>query len=169
MSIDAGTTSVRCILFDKDRRPVSIAKRELSIFYPEDGWVEQDPDEIWSFTMGAITEALTQVGAKPEEIDSIGIANQRETTILWDVETGKPVYRAIVWQCRRTADYCSRLRDQGYVEIIRAKTGLVVDPYFCATKIRWILDNVPGASDLAKMGRLRFGTVDSWLIWQFYS
>lgn len=166
MSIDAGTTSVRCILFDRDRRPVSIAKRELSIFYPEDGWVEQDPDEIWSFTMGAITEALTQVGAKPEEIDSIGIANQRETTILWDVETGKPVYRAIVWQCRRTADYCSKLRDQGYAETIRAKTGLVVDPYFCATKIRWILDNVPGASDLEKMGRLRFGTVDSWLIWQ---
>ena len=165
MSIDAGTTSVRCILFDRNRQPVSVAKRELSIYYPEDGWVEQDPDEIWSFTMGAITEALTQIGAEPEEIDSIAIANQRETTILWDSLTGKPVYRAIVWQCRRTAPFCNELREQGHASMISAKTGLVVDPYFCASKIRWILDNCSVARELADAGRLMFGTVDCWLMW----
>ena len=165
MSIDAGTTSVRCILFDKHRQPVSVAKREISIFYPEDGWVEQDPEEIWSFTMGAITEALTQIGAKPEEIDSIAIANQRETTILWDSLTGKPVYRAIVWQCRRTAAFCHDLKERGYAPTILSKTGLVVDPYFCASKIRWILDNVPESKELLDAGRLMFGTVDCWLMW----
>lgn len=165
MAIDAGTTSVRCILFDRNRQPVSVAKRELSIYYPYDGWVEQDPEEIWSFTMGAITEALTQIGAKPEEIDSVAIANQRETTILWDSLSGKPVYRAIVWQCRRTAEYCNTIKEQGYADLISQKTGLVVDPYFCASKIRWILDNMPKARELADNGSLMFGTVDSWLIW----
>lgn len=165
MSFDQGTTSSRCILFDRQGNVKSMAQKEFSQIFPREGWVEHDPMVIWSSEISVATEALLKIGAKWEEVYGIGITNQRETTIVWDRATGAPIYNAIVWQCRRTSDYCKELQSLGYEKIVKDKTGLVIDPYFSATKIKWILDNVPGARDKATNGELCFGTVDSWLIW----
>ena len=166
MALDAGTTSNRAILFDKSGRIVSVAQREFTQIYPKPGWVEHDANEIWSSMLGVAVETMAKAGASPEDIAGIGITNQRETTIVWDRETGEPVYNAIVWQCRRTAEYCDSLKAKGLEETIRLKTGLVIDAYFSATKLRWILENVPGARARAEKGELLFGTVDTWLIWK---
>ena len=166
MALDAGTTSNRAILFDKSGRIVSVAQREFTQIYPKPGWVEHDANEIWSSMLGVAVETMAKAGASPEDIAGIGITNQRETTIVWDKETGEPVYNAIVWQCRRTAEYCDSLKAKGLEETIRLKTGLVIDAYFSATKLRWILENVPGARERAEKGELLFGTVDTWLIWK---
>lgn len=166
MALDAGTTSNRAILFDKSGRIVSVAQREFTQIYPKPGWVEHDANEIWSSMLGVAVETMAKAGASPEDIAGIGITNQRETTIVWDRETGEPVYNAIVWQCRRTAEYCDSLKVKGLEETIRLKTGLVIDAYFSATKLRWILENVPGARERAEKGELLFGTVDTWLIWK---
>jgi len=166
MALDQGTTSSRCILFDKKGNICSMAQREFTQIYPQPGWVEHNPMEIWASQMSVAIEAMTMVGAKPEQIAGIGITNQRETTIVWDKRTGEPVYNAIVWQCRRTADIIDALSEDGFDKIIREKTGLVPDAYFSASKIAWILDNVPGARARAEAGDLLFGTVDTWLIWQ---
>lgn len=165
MALDAGTTSNRCILFDRKGRICSMVQREFDQIYPQPGWVEQNPMEIWSTQIGVAAEAMSKLGLGPEDIAAIGITNQRETTIIWDRETGQPIYNAIVWQCRRTAPIVEDLVRDGFGEVIRKKTGLIPDPYFSATKIKWILDHVEGARDLARQGRLLFGTVDSWLIW----
>ncbi len=166
MALDAGTTSNRCILFDKQGRMLSVAQREFTQFFPKPGWVEQDADEIWASQLGVAVEAMNKVGASADDIAAIGITNQRETTIVWDKTTGQPVYHAIVWQCRRTSEYCDSLRAEGLEETFRAKTGLVIDAYFSATKIKWILDNVEGARERAQRGELLFGTVETWLIWK---
>lgn len=166
MSLDQGTTSSRAIIFNKDGEIVSLVQREFPQIFPKEGWVEHDPMIIWSTQIAACTEALTKIGASWNEIYGIGITNQRETTVIWDRKTGAPIYNAIVWQCRRTADYCEGIKDKGYSDLIRQKTGLLIDPYFSATKIRWILDNVSGAREKAENGELCFGTIDSWLIWQ---
>ena len=166
MSFDQGTTSSRCILFERDGAIASMVQREFAQIFPADGWVEHDPMTIWSTQIGVATEALLKIGASWDEVYGIGITNQRETTIVWNRKTGEPIYNAIVWQCRRTADYCGELKERGLSESIKAKTGLLVDPYFSATKVKWILDNVDGARDMAKQGELCFGTVDSWLIWK---
>lgn len=165
MSLDQGTTSSRCILFDKQGNICSMAQREFTQIYPKPGYVEHNPMEIWSSQLGVAIEAMAMVNAKPENIVGIGITNQRETTIVWEKKTGKPIYNAIVWQCRRTADKIEKLKEDGMEEIIREKTGLVPDAYFSATKIVWILENVEGAKEKAEKGELLFGTVDSWLIW----
>lgn len=165
MALDQGTTSSRCILFDKSGRICSMAQKEFSQIYPKPGWVEHNPMEIWSSQLAVATEAMAMVGAGADEISGIGITNQRETTILWDKKTGEPVYNAIVWQCRRTADRIDALNAEGYGEIIREKTGLIPDAYFSATKITWILDHAEGARERARAGELLFGTVDTWLIW----
>ena len=165
MALDQGTTSSRCILFDKTGKICSMAQREFEQIYPKPGWVEHNPMEIWSSQLGVVTEALAKVGADAEEIAALGITNQRETTILWNRHTGEPIYNAIVWQCHRTADMVEKLVAEGYDEIIRKKTGLVPDAYFSATKITWILDHVPGAREAAEAGDILFGTVDTWLIW----
>ena len=165
MALDAGTTSNRCILFDGEGRAQSTAQKEFRQYYPKPGWVEHDPEELWNTQYAVALEAMQKIGASAEEIAAIGITNQRETTVVWEKSTGKPVYNAIVWQCRRTAEYCDKLKEKGLVEVIRKKTGLVVDAYFSASKIRWILENVPGAREKAERGELLFGTVDSWLIW----
>ena len=165
MSLDQGTTSSRCILFDKQGNICSMAQREFTQIYPKPGYVEHNPMEIWSSQLGVAIEAMAMVNAKPENIAGIGITNQRETTIVWDKTTGKPVYNAIVWQCRRTADKIDKLKADGMEETVRAKTGLVPDAYFSATKITWILENVEGAREKAQKGDLLFGTVDTWLIW----
>lgn len=165
MSLDQGTTSSRCILFDKQGNICSMAQREFTQIYPKPGYVEHNPMEIWSSQLGVAIEAMAMVNAKPENIAGIGITNQRETTIVWDKTTGKPVYNAIVWQCRRTADKIDKLKADGMEETVRAKTGLVPDAYFSATKITWILENVEGAREKAEKGELLFGTVDTWLIW----
>lgn len=165
MALDQGTTSSRCILFDKSGKICSMVQREYEQIYPNPGWVEHNPMEIWSSQLGVVTEALAKIGADAEEIAALGITNQRETTIVWNRHTGEPVYNAIVWQCHRTAAMVEQLVEEGFGEIIKAKTGLVPDAYFSATKITWILDNVPGARDLAEAGDLLFGTVDTWLIW----
>ena len=166
MALDQGTTSSRCILFDRQGRVCSVAQKEYRQIYPQPGWVEHDPMDIWSTQVGVAGEALYKIGAQSEQIAAIGITNQRESTIVWDRQTGEPVYNAIVWQCRRTADYCAQLEQDGCGEMIRRKTGLPIDPYFSGTKIRWILENVPGARERAQRGELLFGTVDSWLIWR---
>ncbi len=166
MALDAGTTSNRCILFDKNGRIISIAQKEFTQYFPKPGWVEHDADEIWSTQLGVAVEAMSKVGASAEDIAAIGITNQRETAIVWDKETGEPVCPAIVWQCRRTAEYCDQLKEQGYTDVIRAKTGLIIDAYFSGTKIRWILDHVEGARERAEKGELLFGTVETWLIWK---
>ena len=166
MSFDQGTTSSRCILFERDGAIASMVQREFAQIFPADGWVEHDPMTIWSTQIGVATEALLKIGASWDEVYGIGITNQRETTIVWNRKTGEPIYNAIVWQCRRTAEYCGELKERGLSESIKAKTGLLVDPYFSATKVKWILDNVDGARDMAKRGELCFGTVDSWLIWK---
>lgn len=165
MALDQGTTSSRCILFDKKGRILSMAQKEFTQLYPKPGWVEHNPMEIWSSQLAVATEAMAMLGAAPQDISGIGITNQRETTIVWDKNTGIPVYNAIVWQCRRTAQQIEALKAEGYGEIIRKKTGLVPDAYFSATKISWILEHVQGARERAEAGDLLFGTVDSWLIW----
>ena len=166
MSFDQGTTSSRCILFRRDGSIAGMVQREFAQIFPSDGWVEHDPMTIWSTQIGVATEALLKIGGSWDEVYGIGITNQRETTIVWNKHTGEPIYNAIVWQCRRTSDYCQTLKDRGLSEFIKAKTGLLLDPYFSATKVKWILDNVEGARDLANRGELCFGTVDSWLIWK---
>ena len=166
MALDQGTTSSRCILFDKAGNICSMAQREFEQIYPKPGWVEHNPMEIWSTQYAVMSEAMALLGAKPNDIAGIGITNQRETTIVWDKETGEPVYNAIVWQCRRTAKDINLLVKDGYADVIKAKTGLVPDAYFSATKIAWILSNVAGARKKSEEGRLLFGTVDTWLIWK---
>jgi glycerol kinase len=166
LSLDQGTTSSRAIVFDHHGKPVSVAQKEFTQIYPNPAWVEHDADEIWSTQAGVAQEAITRAGIDSPALAAIGITNQRETTIVWDRRTGKPVYNAIVWQDRRTAGYCDTLKAQGHSERIRQKTGLIIDAYFSATKIKWILDNVTGARDLADKGLLAFGTVDSWLVWK---
>ena len=165
MALDAGTTSNRAIIFNKKGEIMSVAQKEFTQFFPHPGWVEHDATEIWSTQIGVCTEAMAKLGVTAEDIEAIGITNQRETTLVWDKNTGKPVYNAIVWQCRRTASYCERLKEKGWIDKIRDKTGLVLDAYFSATKIAWILDNVEGAREKAERGDLLFGTVDTWLVW----
>ena len=166
MALDSGTTSNRCILFDHSGNICSVAQKEFTQIFPQPGWVEHDADEIFSTQLEVAKQALSNVGATAADIAAIGITNQRETTIVWNKFTGKPVHNAIVWQCRRTAGYCDSLREEGLVDTIREKTGLVIDPYFSGTKIRWILENVPGAREQAEKGELLFGTVETWLIWK---
>lgn len=166
VALDAGTTSNRCILFDHEGHMCSAAQQEFTQIYPHPGWVEHDANEIWSTQLIVLQKAMAKIGAEPENIAAIGITNQRETTIVWDRKTGEPIYRAIVWQCRRTSEFADSLKAQGYTEPIRRKTGLMIDAYFSATKIRWILDHVPGAQERAEKGELLFGTVDTWLIWK---
>jgi glycerol kinase len=165
LALDQGTTSSRAIVFDRKGLPVATAQKEFTQFYPKPGWVEHDPEEIWSTQAGVSLEAIIKAGIESINIAAIGITNQRETTIVWNRKTGKPVYNAIVWQDRRTADFCDRLKNEGHSQRIREKTGLIIDAYFSATKVRWILDNVKDAAKLAEDGQLAFGTVDSWLIW----
>ena len=166
MALDAGTTSNRCILFNRNGEIKSVAQKEFTQYFPHSGWVEHDAQEIWLTQYSVASEALAKIGAKAEDIAAIGITNQRETTIVWDKETGEPIHHAIVWQDRRTADYCESLVEKGLAEPYRDKTGLVIDPYFSATKIRWLLQNVPGAMRKAEEGKLLFGTVETWLIWK---
>lgn len=165
LSIDQGTTSSRSILFDHEGNICSVAQKEFTQIFPKPGWVEHNPQEIWSSQASTIAQVITNVGAVSKDIVAIGITNQRETTIVWDAETGQPVYNAIVWQDRRTADYCKELEAKGLTDKIRQKTGLILDAYFSGTKVRWILENIPGAREKAEAGKLRFGTVDTWLIW----
>ena len=166
MAFDAGTTSSRCIIFNRKGEICEVAQKELTQHYPKAGWVEHNADAIWSTQLSVAVEAMARLGISALDIAGIGITNQRETTVVWDKETGIPVYRAIVWQCRRTADYCNELKNSGYSDMIRDKTGLMIDAYFSGTKIKWILDNVEGARQKAKEGKLLFGTVDTWLIWK---
>ena len=166
MALDQGTTSSRCIIYNKKGEMVSVAQKEFTQIYPADGWVEHDAMEIWSTQMGVAQEALLKIDCTYEDIEAIGITNQRETTVVWDKETGVPVYNAIVWQCRRTAEYCDELKAAGHDEMVRSKTGLLIDAYFSGTKLRWILENVPGARQKAEEGRLLFGTIETWLIWK---
>ena len=166
MALDAGTTSNRAILFDRRGRIISVAQKEFTQIFPQPGWVEHDANEIWSSMLGVAVECMTKVGITYEQISAIGIANQRETTIVWDKETGEPVHNAIVWQCRRTSKYCDSLKDEGLTDFFRNKTGLVIDAYFSATKLRWILEEVPGVRERAEKGELLFGTVDTWLLWK---
>ncbi len=166
ISLDQGTTSSRAIIFNKDQKIIAKAQKEIEQIYPKEGWVEHDPMEIWASQYAVLTEVIGKSGIMPEEIGAIGITNQRETAIVWDKNTGEPIYNAIVWQCRRTADICDKLIEDGYGDYIRENTGLVVDAYFSGTKIKWILDNVEGARGKAEDGNLLFGTVDSWLVWK---
>lgn len=166
MALDLGTTSCRCIIFDKNGRICSAAQKEFTQYFPQPGWVEHDAEEIWATQTGLMYEAMSKIDITINEIAGIGITNQRETTVLWDKETGRPVHKAIVWQCRRTAGYCDELKKLGMAEFFRSKTGLVLDAYFSATKLRWLLDNVIGARERAEKGKLLFGTVDSWIIWK---
>ena len=166
MALDLGTTSCRCIIFDKYGRICSAAQKEFAQYFPQPGWVEHDAEEIWATQTGLMYEAMSKIDITINEIAGIGITNQRETTVLWDKETGRPVHKAIVWQCRRTAGYCDELKKLGMAEFFRSKTGLVLDAYFSATKLRWLLDNAAGARERAEKGKLLFGTVDSWIIWK---
>lgn len=166
MALDAGTTSNRCILFNREGKICSVAQKEFTQIFPNPGWVEHDADEIWSTQLGVAVEAMQKIGVTAEQIAGIGITNQRETTILWDKETGEPIYNAIVWQCRRTSQLCDSLKEQGLEEKIRDKTGLIIDAYFSGTKVKWILDHVEGARERAQKGEILFGTVETWLIWK---
>lgn len=166
MALDLGTTSCRCIIFDKNGRICSAAQKEFTQYFPQPGWVEHDAEEIWATQTGLMYEAMSKIDITINEIAGIGITNQRETTVLWDKETGRPVHKAIVWQCRRTAGYCDEMKNLGMAEFFRSKTGLVLDAYFSATKLRWLLDNAAGARERAEKGELLFGTVDSWIIWK---
>ncbi len=166
MALDAGTTSNRCILFNKKGEMCSVAQREFTQYFPQPGWVEHDADEIWAGMLGVAVEAMHKIGAEAGDIAAIGITNQRETTVVWDKRTGEPVCPAIVWQCRRTSAYCDALKEKGLTERFREKTGLVIDAYFSGTKIKWILDNIEGARERAKHGELLFGTIETWLIWK---
>ena len=166
MALDAGTTSNRCILFDRNGRICSAAQREFHQYFPKPGWVEHDANEIWASMLGVAVEAMQRIGATAAEIAGIGITNQRETSVVWDKATGEPIYNAIVWQCRRTSAYCDELKARGLTEIFRQKTGLVIDAYFSATKLRWLLEEIPGARARAERGELLFGTVETWLLWK---
>ena len=166
MALDAGTTSNRSILFNEKGEICSVAQKEFTQYFPKPGWVEHDANEIWSSQLGVAVEAMNKIGAAAEDIAAIGITNQRETAIVWDKNTGEPIYHAIVWQCRRTAEYCDELKEKGYTEMFRKKTGLIIDAYFAGTKIKWILDHVEGARERANQGELLFGTVETWLIWK---
>lgn len=166
MALDSGTTSNRCILFNEKGEMCSVAQKEFTQHFPKPGWVEHDPGEIWSTQLAVAREAMTKIGANAEDIAAIGITNQRETTIVWDKNTGQPIYPAIVWQCRRTSEYCDSLKEKGLTEKYREKTGLVIDAYFSGTKVKWILDHVEGARERAQRGTLLFGTVETWLIWK---
>ncbi len=166
MALDQGTTSSRCIIFSRDGRIISSAQKEFTQYFPQSGWVEHDANEIWASQRGVMAEAMAKISIEAEEISALGITNQRETTIVWDKKTGEPICPAIVWQCRRTADYVESLKSEGFDKIIRQKTGLIADPYFSATKLKWILDNIKGAKTRAKNGELLFGTVDTWLIYK---
>ena len=166
LSLDQGTSSSRAIVFDHKGQIRSVAQREFTQYFPQSGWVEHNPHEIWSSQASVIAEAITSIDINGHNIAGIGITNQRETTIVWDRETEEPIYNAIVWQDRRTSEYCDKLKEEGYTEFIRSRTGLIIDAYFSATKIKWILDNVPGARERADKGKLMFGTVDTWLIWR---
>ena len=166
VALDQGTTSSRTVVLDQDVNIVAVVQREFPQIYPRPGWVEHDPRQIWATQSSTLTEALASVGISSDEVAAIGITNQRETTVVWEKDTGKPVYNAIVWQCRRTAQICDELRkNEGFEEYVRENTGLLLDPYFSGTKIKWILDNVPGAREKAEKGQLLFGTIDTWLIW----
>lgn len=164
MALDAGTTSNRCILFNERGEICSSAQKEFRQYFPQPGWVEHDANEIWSTQLGVAVEAMSKIGAEAADIAAIGITNQRETTIVWDKITGEPVYHAIVWQCRRTSEYCDSLKEKGLTDKFREKTGLVIDAYFSGTKLKWILDHVEGARERAERGELLFGTVETWLI-----
>ncbi len=166
MALDTGTTSNRCILFDEKGQMRSVVQREFTQYFPKPGWVEHDAEEIWATQLVVAQQAMADVGATAEDIAAIGIANQRETTVVWDKNTGVPVYHAIVWQCRRTSEYCDSLKEKGLTNSIREKTGLIIDAYFSATKIKWILDHVEGARERAQNGELLFGTIETWLIWK---
>lgn len=166
MALDLGTTSCRCILFDKNGRICSAAQKEFTQYFPQPGWVEHDAEEIWATQMGLMYEAMSKLDITIKDIATIGITNQRETTVLWDKSTGRPIHKAIVWQCRRTSAYCDELKRMGMADFFRAKTSLVLDAYFSATKLRWLLDNVPDARRRAEKGELLFGTIDSWIIWK---
>lgn len=166
LALDQGTTSSRAIVFDHNGQICSVAQKEFTQYFPKPGWVEHNPNEIWSSEASVIAEAISAIDINGLDIAAIGITNQRETTIVWDVDTEEPIYNAIVWQDRRTAEFCDKLKAQGLVDKVREKTGLIIDAYFSGTKIKWILDNVPGARERAEKGKLRFGNVDSWLIWR---
>ena len=166
MALDQGTTSSRCILFNKSGEIVSVAQQEFTQIYPKPGWVEHDPLQIWATQMSVAIAAMGKAGVTSKDIAGIGITNQRETTVVWNRHTGLPVYNAIVWQCRRTSDYIDLLKSKGYDQDILEKTGLIADAYFSGSKIRWILDNVEGAREAAEKGDLLFGTIDTWLIWK---
>ncbi|EGW0142402.1 TPA: glycerol kinase GlpK [Vibrio parahaemolyticus] len=166
VALDQGTTSSRAVILDHDANIVSVAQREFTQIYPQAGWVEHDPMEIWATQSSTLVEALAKSGIRSDQLAAIGITNQRETTIVWNKETGKPVYNAIVWQCRRTADICEDLKSRGLEDYVRDNTGLVLDPYFSGTKVKWILDNLEGAREDAEAGKLLFGTVDTWLVWK---
>ena len=166
MSLDLGTTSCRSILFDKKGQICSVAQKEFTQYFPEPGWVEHDAEEIWATQKGLMFEALEKLGVEMSDVAGIGITNQRETTVVWDKQTGRPICKAIVWQCRRTAEYCDELKAQGLADMFREKTGLVLDAYFSGTKLKWILDNVPNARERAEAGELLFGTIDTWIIWK---
>ena len=166
MALDAGTTSNRCCLFNEAGEVCSMAQKEFTQYFPQPGWVEHDANEIWSTQLEVARQAMENIGATAANIAAIGITNQRETAIVWDKKTGEPICRAIVWQCRRTSKYCDELKAKGLTESFRKKTGLVIDAYFSGTKLRWILENVPGARERAEKGELLFGTVETWLIWK---
>ena len=166
MALDAGTTSNRCILFNEKGEMCSVAQKEFTQYFPQPGWVEHDADEIWSTQLEVAKEAMANVNDTAADIAAIGITNQRETTIVWDKNTGEPVYHAIVWQCSRTSEYCDSLKDKGLTDKFREKTGLVIDAYFSGSKVKWILDNVEGVRERAEKGELLFGTVETWLIWK---
>src|SRR6516164_10059872 len=165
LALDQGTTSSRALIIEYDGKVTAVAQKEFTQIFPQPGWVEHDPKEIWSSQIGVAAEALSRAGIKPSDIAAIGITNQRETALLWDRRTGEPVHNAIVWQDRRTAGFCDELKREGREELIRGKTGLVIDAYFSGSKLRWLLDNVPGARERARRGELAFGTVDTWLVW----
>ncbi|MDU2066392.1 MAG: glycerol kinase GlpK, partial [Sporomusaceae bacterium] len=166
LALDQGTTSSRAILFDQESNIVTVAQKEFTQIFPKPGWVEHDAEEIWSTQLGVASEVIAKVGISPNEIAAIGITNQRETTVVWDKNTGKPVYNAIVWQSRQTAEICDDIKKRGLEPMIREKTGLVVDAYFSGTKVKWILDHVEGAREKAEKGDLLFGTIDTWLVWK---
>ena len=166
MAIDQGTTSTRAIIFDKDAQPKWTFQREIKQIYPEPGWVEHDANEIWIKTLQVIAGVLIEGGLSPSEIDSIGITNQRETTVIWDKETGEPIHNAIVWQSKQTSEIADQLKEAGHTQLIKDKTGLVIDSYFSATKVMWLLDKIDGARERAENGELLFGTIDTWLLWK---
>src|SRR6185503_14667188 len=166
LALDQGTTSSRAVLFNQAGIPVAMAQQEFEQLYPQPGWVEHRPDEIWSSQLSAARQVMSEAAVKPSQVVALGITNQRETTVVWDRKTGEPIHNAIVWQCRRTAEDCDRMRRDGLAQLFQKRTGLVLDAYFSGTKLRWLLDNVDGARELATRGRLAFGTVDSWLMWK---